>query len=698
MPCTPSEPNRPSWPSGPTDPSRPSGPTDPSRPSGPTDPSRPSGPIDLSEPTLPGDAMVTKEKHYSEEACCSRETSRPSRASVLTSWPCRTSDDPSPSFPNNYIDTSPHSDTPDADSPILSEAFSQPVRPHAESTLNITKQWLPSKDDSKPVPTARNSLSPEMATPPHSPPVHARLVAGGISVTYRAPAPPLITPADVPILHYDHEEEEDGDDGDGAALGRDAELAAFLARVKSASPLATRRSDTSSASLPVSPWLSSRDSLLLALSSPGGGGGAVDSDGDEDEDDVRPASLTSEDFEPQIMTEDCAVAVLAGVSVTSSPSRLRSSSTDSVASSTRTAGSSASSGGHVYYSSYIPDREVVIVENEFTRFQPAPPVLPGSVRSSTDSEVRDSHDEDKISLGYDTLEDGGGGKRQQEYYSRAWHYNSAAEMKAFWEARAGQVLIKASSESNIFEHGRQPPENGLREIPRDREYTSGEEEEEEEEYQADELRRSFLNQPYEESGFYSYGYDNVIPEEPSDFEDSWTSDTARHISLIAVGHQHNSPHSLIHIEESEEEGDLVVGQSSDENDHVTVISVEPPPPVAASTNNRCRTAAVLTPTTNTTNNTPHRRVNTWGTHAINNSGTAVDEERRQQLSSPPPPFRCSVKDLRRMFERQAATAATFEPSASTSGGRSRGSSVPDGTVMSLSLCKVVFFPGCSVSV
>jgi hypothetical protein len=556
------------------------------------------------------------------------------------------------------------------------------VRPHAESTLRLAKHWLPSKDDSKQ--TAKNSPPPLMATPPDSPPVHARLVAGGISVTYRAPAPPLITPADVPILHYDHEEEEDGGyRGDGAALGRDTELADFLARVKSASPLATRRSDTSSASLPVSPWLSSRDSLLLALSSPGGGG-AVASDGDED--DGRPASLTSEDFEPQIMTEDCAVVV---VDVTSSPLR---SSTDSVASSTRTAGSSASSGGHVYYSSYIPDREVVIVENEFTRFQPAPSALPGgSVRSSTDSEVRDCHDdEEKISLGYDNLEDGGGGKRHQEYYSRAWHYNSAAEMKAFWEAHAGQVLIKASSESNIFEHGRQPPENGLREIPRDREYTSGEEEEEEEEgeeYQVDELRRSFLCQPYyEESGFYSYGYDNVIPEEPSDFEDSWTSDTARHISLIAVGHQHNSsPHSLIHIEEPEEEGDLV-GQSSDDNDHVTVISVEPPPPVAASTNNSYRTAAaVLTPTTKITNNIPHRRA-----HAINNSGTAVDEERRQLLS-PPPPFRCSVKDLRRMFERQAATAATFVPTASTSGGRSRGSSVPDGTVMSLSLCKVVFF-------
>ncbi len=503
-------------------------------------------------------------------------------------------------------------------------------------------------------------------------------------MTYRAPAPPLITPADVPILHYDHEEEEE--DG-GAALGRDAELAAFLARVKSASPLATRRSDTSSASLPVSPWLSSRDSLLLALSSPGGGavGGHSCSDGDEDDVDGRPTSLTSEDFEPQIMTEDCAV-VAVGVSVTSSLSPLRSSSTDSVASSTRTAGSSASSGGHVYYSSYIPDREVVIVENEFTRFQPAPSVLPGSGRSSTCSEVRDFDDKDKMSLGYDTLEDGGG-KRHQEYYSRAWHYNSAAEMKAFWEARAGQVLIKASSESNIFEHGRQPPENGLREIPRDREYTSGEEEEEEEEYQVDELRRSFLSQPYyEESGFYSYGYDNVIPEEPSDFEDSWTSDTARHISLIAVGHQHNSPHSLIHIEESEEERDRV-GQSSDENDHVTVISVEPPPPVAASTNNSYRTAAaVLTPTTNTTNNIPHRRVNNTWAHAINNSGTAVGEERRQLSSSQSPPFRCSVKDLRQMFERQAATAATFEPTApSTSGGRSRGSSVPDGTVMSLSL-------------
>jgi hypothetical protein len=629
--------------------------------------------------------MVTKEKHYTDEACCSRETSRPRGPSVLTSWPCSTSEDHSP---NNYIDTSPHSETPDAGSPILSEAFSQPVRPHAESTLSLTKHRLPSKDDIKPMPTAQNSPLPEVSTP-DSPPVHARLVAGGISVTYRAPAPPLITPADVPILHYDHEEEEE-DGGDGYRGAADAELAAFLARVKSASPLATRRSDTSSASLPVSPWLSSRDSLLLALSSPGGGGavgGHSCSDGDED--DGRPASLTSEDFEPQIMTEDCATVVV-GVSVTSSPSHfLRSSSTDSVASSTRTAGSSASSGGQVYYSPYIPDREVVIVENEFTRFQPAPSVLLGSGRSSagTSSEVRDCHDEDKISLGYDNLEDGGGGKRHQEYYSRAWHYNSAAEMKAFWEARAGQVLIKASSESNIFEHGRQPPENGLREIPRDREYTSGEEEEEEEEeYQADELRgRSYLCQPYyEESGFYFYGYDNVIPEEPSDYEDSWTSDTARHISLIAVGHQHNnSPHSLIHIEESEEEGDLVVGQSSDENDHVTVISVEPPPPVAASTNNRCHTAAVLTPTTNTTNNTPHRRVNAWA-HAINNSGTAVDEERRQ-FSSPSPPFRCSVKDLRRMFERQAATAATFEPPASTSGGRSRGSSVPDGTVMSLSL-------------
>ena len=92
---------------------------------------------------------------------------------------------------------------------------------------------------------------------PISPPVEARLVAGGISVTYRAPAPPLITAADVPILHYDLEEDDDDAVGGDEVPcgGTDAELTAFLARVKSASPLLLNpRSDTSSASLPVSPW------------------------------------------------------------------------------------------------------------------------------------------------------------------------------------------------------------------------------------------------------------------------------------------------------------------------------------------------------------------------------------------------------------------------------------------------------------
>ena len=492
---------------------------------------------------------------------------------------------------------------------------------------------------------------------PISPPVEARLVAGGISVTYRAPAPPLITAADVPILHYDLEEDDDNAVGGDEVPcgGTDAELTAFLARVKSASPLLLNpRSDTSSASLPVSPWQSSRDSLLIAVNSPGGDRALGNSSSSDDNihfdggGAYGPASLTSEDFEPQIMTEDCAVVV-----VTSAVPHGRSS-TDSASS------SFSSTPGGLLYTSYIPDREVIIIENEFTRLEPSLSDTESHVSSLQEVTEYDSNTE----------------------YGRAWRSStSMAEIKAFWEARAGQQLVKASSESNIFERDRMPPENGLREILKDREYTSCEEEDEEEEGVVEEgeeevddevdyppahshilepVRYHQAGPQYEESGCYSYDYDNVIPEEPSDYEDSWAGDhNLNHISLISVAHEspESPPSSLNHIQESEEEDK----GTADENDHVTIIRVEPPSPII----NKTHFGAVVS-TTNTTN--PHNP------YSVTDRATADYGADKERL--PPPSVHCSVKDLRRLFERQAAA----EPAAASGWSRP---SVPDGTVNEL---------------
>jgi hypothetical protein len=559
---------------------------------------------------------------------------------------------------------------------------------------------LPDKDDN----SDATRRSPAAATTV-SPPVQARLVAGGISVTYRVPAPPLITAADVPILHYDHEE-EDEEEPDGYS-GRDAELDEFLAKVKSASPLLTaRRSDTSSASLPVSPWQSSRDSLLLAAHSPDvGGNDSSEEEGSDNGGGGASASLNSEDFEPQIMTEDCVVVVTCSSTTAQPYYRTSSGSTTS----------SGSSPGGLVYASYIPDREVNIVENEFTRLQPLSVGFPLVEEDFGSSDVLDG-DEDNISLESDTRPL----NEEHEYsssqydnnnpkYLRAWHSsstknNSITDIKAFWAAHAGQLLVKASSESNMFERGHHPPENGLREIPKDREYTSCEEEEEEEDDDEDdgdypvvfhsaekeEQRHHHTHAgpqlQAEESGFYSYSYDNVIPEEPSDYEDSWTSGGTtttpwHHINLIAVGGNDDDDHDdvsdsvslLTDIDETKEDEEAADGT----NDHVTIITVEHTQPLVNITH-----TAALVPVT-ATNTTNHRQVSHQ--HGAANNGTSADPYCGDELEPPSslPPFRCSVKDLRRMFERQAAAVGAV---ATAPSGRSR-SSIPDGMVNEI--CYVV---------
>jgi hypothetical protein len=504
---------------------------------------------------------------------------------------------------------------------------------------------------------------------PDQPPIQARLVAGGVSVTYRAPAPPLITAADVPILHYDQEDESD--ELQGPESRTDQELADFLAKVKGVSPLLGRRSDTSSASLPVSPWQSSRDSLLIAVNSPAGGGGSgYNSCGDDllqqsgrssgshnieadyviDGSGLRgPASLTSEDFEPQIMTEDCVMVM--------SSSRVHGqSSTESPTSSL------SSTAGLLLYTSFIPDAEVTVIENEFTMMELSP-----KQHRDEGSTTIDSFESQEV-MEYEC------NNNNNLEYGRAWRSTtSVAEIKAFWEARAGMPpLVKASSESNLFETGCQPPENGLREILKDTEFTSGEEEDEEEEVEGEEEKhfgeksveeKAYhvgkhvsgphyrQQQQYEESGFYSYDYDNVIPEEPSDYEDSWNGDnsggTHRHISLIAVAHNDADSNSGSSFSHNSQE----LLEDSTASDHVTVISVDHSP----------KTLRV----TNRTDNTP---TNTTNPHYAK-QGTVHDVAGDEQ---PRAPFHCSVKDLRRLFERQAAADEAM------SGGNR--SSVPGGTV------------------
>ena len=324
-------------------------------------------------------------------------------------------------------------------------------------------------------------------------PVQARLVADGVSVLYSAPAPPLIPPQQNLYSHnnqngFESVEEEERDEFDD-----------FIEKVKSASPI--RRCETSSASLPVS-WYSSRDSLI----SPS----------------AQPNSLQSEDYAPQIMTEDY------------------------VASPEPSTQSSLSSSA--FYSTFLPDRDfnssevgldldgqVGIVENEYTIVEYSDPSC------QEDEDVYWAERREGAFTA--STED----NREVRVEQRSWKSNSGlADMKELLEKKTvkNNQYVKYASDSNICEMSG-APENGLRNIPKDKDFSSREGSESSEQSgfedhiycRIDEVQApKYSAAGYDESGFFSYDqygyYDNVIPEEPSDFEDSVLEPD--HVSRVPV--------------------------------------------------------------------------------------------------------------------------------------------------------------------
>ena len=401
-------------------------------------------------------------------------------------------------------------------------------------------------------------------------PVKAKLAADGVNVIYSAPAPPLIPPDHDDLYREDFDE--------------------FLDKVACSSPI--RRCETSSASLPIS-WYSSRDSLLCCSPS-------------------APISLNTPDFAPQIMTDEY---VPSPPSSSSSPSP---SSSPSLSSSPPPTCSSLSSS--VMYTTYIPDRdlnpsEVEIIENEYTILEY--------------SDIEPEYSEPV-----------------QENSQRAWKSNTGlSDIKEFWERLnpSRSQYVKYASDSNICDAS--ALENGLRNIPKDKDFSSaGEGTESEAEGFEDHIYCRIHDVPGVrapggiESGFFSYEqygyYDNVIPEEPSDYEDSWTEPT--HINLISVPQSKSEDGS---IAEEIHDSDSIVSIHSD---HVTLISVEPESNLI---NLKPRTMISLTnpdKQKNKTNQTNPTNLD-YVTNQINQTNLLLEEPSGN-------PRLGSVKDLRRLFE------------------------------------------------
>lgn len=348
----------------------------------------------------------------------------------------------------------------------------------------------------------------------------------------------------------------------------------LLDKVACSSPI--RRCETSSASLPIS-WYSSRDSLLCCSPS-------------------APISLNTPDFAPQIMTDE----YVPSPPSSSSPSP---SSSPSLSSSPPPTCSSLSSSA--MYTTYIPDRdlnpsEVEIIENEYTILEY--------------SDIEPEYSEPV-----------------QENTERAWKSNTGlSDIKEFWERinPSRSQYVKYASDSNICDAS--ALENGLRNIPKDKDFSSaGEGTESEAEGFEDHIYCRIQDVPGVrapggiESGFFSYEqygyYDNVIPEEPSDYEDSWTEPT--HINLISVPQSKSETESI--AEEIQDSDSIVSIQS----DHVTLISIEPEPSL---NNLKPRTMISLT--------NPGKQKN-------------ITNQTNPRLGEPSGnPRMGSVKDLRRLFE------------------------------------------------
>ncbi len=382
-------------------------------------------------------------------------------------------------------------------------------------------------------------------------PIEAKLVADGVSVIYKAPPPPPGFDNTRFNLNFDKDTFQYMDNCSD-------EIDDFREKVASASPM--RRSETSSMSLGMTWCSSSRDSLL---NSPTEGTNQTV----ETED--RTPSLRSEDYAPQIMTEDCV----------SSPLH----STESSMASAK------------YYATYIPDKDLDSEElgslprgkrmNSHTLSETSGGLM-SSVTSYRDSvstnhsghvsivnnpytifTSNETNTEDTYEADNDSDDD------ESVHEERAWKSNGTLESIRNWNPRNSDVhKIKYASESNIFDEWDEPLENGLRNIQKDNDFSSCEKSDDTDysDPSDDEClyykvtgeaigggksstgpkprfsvaglddSMAILRRSQHQERFKGY-CENVIPEEPSDYEDSWTDPhlIAKHINIIKVENNNN---------------------------------------------------------------------------------------------------------------------------------------------------------------
>merc|ERR1719270_1631763 len=166
---------------------------------------------------------------------------------------------------------------------------------------------------------------------PSPTPLAAKLKADSVSVSYQVPGPPLIPKHDASSRYSDLDEDD---------------YSQFLLRVRNTFPTTNgdslKRSDTSSATLPVTWSSSSIDRKSSESESSPFGSGSPDSileDSSQSPQSIQgPVILLGENFEPQVMTEDCQPC----------PREYSSPSTSQ----------SSSNSGSMFYATFIPDSQL----------------------------------------------------------------------------------------------------------------------------------------------------------------------------------------------------------------------------------------------------------------------------------------------------------------------------------------------------
>ena len=399
------------------------------------------------------------------------------------------------------------------------------------------------------------------------------------------PGPPLIPKHDASIRYSDLDEDD---------------YSQFLMRVRNTFPTTNgdslKRSDTSSATLPVTWSSSSIDRKSSESESSPFGSGSPDSileDSSQSPQSIQgPVILLGENFEPQVMTEDCQPC----------PREYSSPSTSN----------SSSTSGSMFYATFIPDRcingdEVSIVCNEFTQIE-------------TDSHATDTttdSDDQSIVAAVEPKK-----YRFEEKPEKNWTSTiRLPSLLDFWENRNkdNSQFKKYASESNICKN-QELPENGLRKIPKEKNFTSCEESFNEDSdysvrsgYEDHIYEEVSCNKPTshshgpEESGFFSYDNPSLyrldfgdIEEEPSDIDDDLPDPSAEHCYSS--------------------------GANNDRANNVTVIAVD---------------------YSNTTN-----------INQANNNIESCSDKNVSVITLPPAPVQfssTSVKDLRKLFEKEDTT-------------------------------------------